>query len=83
MRLRFSRHAKDNMRLYGIAREEVRKAINSPDSISSEVKRQVVMKRFPGRFSGYPLKVVFARDNDNILVVTSYPLKSARWRERG
>ena len=60
MRLRFSRHAKNNMRLYGIAREEVRKAINSPDSISSEVKRQVV-----------------------ILVVTSYPLKSARWRERG
>ncbi len=82
MKLRLSRHAKNNMRLYGITQEHIRKAIESPDKSIVEGERQTVMKAFPKRFSGFPVKVVFVKDNGGILVVTAYPLRAKYWRKR-
>ncbi|MDP2168774.1 MAG: DUF4258 domain-containing protein [Thermodesulfovibrionales bacterium] len=73
--LKLSRHVRNNMRLYGIQMDEPLEAINSPDIIEAESDKIVVIKRFRGRFSGYPLKAVYKRQGDNTFAITVYPLK--------
>lgn len=63
------------MRLYGIQESEVRATLDSPDSLDIEGDRQVALKSVPGRFSGFPLKVVYTMEGGGMLVVTAYPLK--------
>lgn len=79
--MKLSRHAKNNMRLYGIAREEIEQTIRSPEHIGQEFGRQIALKSFEGRFSGLPLKVVFVWEKDEPLVITAYPLKKAYRRD--
>jgi len=38
------------------------------------------MKNFQEKFSGYPLKVVYERVENEIFIVTVYPLKKKMWR---
>ncbi len=72
--MRISRHARHNMRLYGIRREEVKVALQEPDRAGHEGERVVAYKVFPGRFGGQPLKVVYTVEDDNV-IITVYPLK--------
>ncbi len=57
--MKISRHARNNMRLYGINARELEEAIQSPDFSEKKGDRIFVYKLFPDRFSGFPLKVVF------------------------
>jgi hypothetical protein len=76
-----SRHARNNMRLYEIHMNELSNTINAPDVIETEGDKIVAIKRLPGKFSGYPLKVVYKkRKGDDIFVITAYPLKRKHWR---
>jgi hypothetical protein len=68
------------MRLYGIREADLLDAIQSPDLRSQERRRTVALKRFPHRFAGYPLKVVYREEEGEILIVTAYPFKKAYWR---
>ena len=70
--MRFSRHARNNMRLYKIAEQDIIKAIEEPDSTSREGGRLTAFKHFSKKFSGYSLKVVYERVKKDI---TAYPLK--------
>ncbi len=79
-KLRFSRHARNNMRLYGITEDDVIKTLNSPDSTNTENDRIVALKRFKDKFSGYPLKIVYVETSDEPTIVTAYPLKKKYWR---
>ena len=80
MTIRFSRHAKSRMRLYGVEKGDVELAIDRPDAAEKEGARTSVLKAFPGRFSEYPLKVVYEIRPEELLIVTVYPLKKRLWR---
>lgn len=69
------------MRLYGIKGEEIREVINYPEPRSQEEGRWIALKILPGRFGGLPLKVVYVTENDEIVVITAYPLKKVYWRK--
>jgi hypothetical protein len=72
--MRLSRHARNNMRLYVIADNDITEAIQSPDFSERKGDKITVLKKFSNRFSGYSLKVVY-EERDEIFVITAYPLK--------
>jgi hypothetical protein len=69
-----SRHVKNNMRLYGIVETDIIDALRMPNYTEEEGDRTIVIKKFPNRFSGFPLKVVYEEGYETY-VVTAYPLK--------
>jgi hypothetical protein len=75
-----SRHVKNNMKLYGIDEDDISAAIEKPDFTGEEGAKTTAVKKFAGRFSGYPLKVVYEESDRGIFVITAYPLKKKLWR---
>ena len=67
------------MRLYKIDELDVRNAIESAIMHKglAEGKSQTVNYELRKKYR-YPLKVVFVVQNDNIMVITAYPLKKER-----
>ena len=80
MRLRFSRHAKNNMRLYKIGEDDIEEVLDAPDYIYEEGGRKVFIKKVR-KFTD-PLKVVTAMKADESVVVTVYPFSKAYWRKK-
>jgi hypothetical protein len=78
-RIEFSRHARRRMSLYGITEETIRTIIKNKISESGAVdgKNEIVDKGMASQF-GYPIKVVFTCERNEIVVVTAYPLKRER-----
>jgi len=76
-----SRHARNNIRLYGIEIGEIDTAITSPDEFKREGIKHMALKQFPNRFSGFPLKVVYLKKGQEIFVITAYPLKGKSRRQ--
>jgi hypothetical protein len=74
--VKLSRHARNNMRLYGIKETEIQETINSPDREDTQEGRKVAYKTFPNRFSGLPLKVIFVIGKETV-IITAYPLKKS------
>jgi hypothetical protein len=70
--MRFSRHAKNKMRLYGIGRDEVL-AIISPANRAGEDRHGNL--RYIGKVRGLSICVVRARD-DLTTVITVYHLEA-------
>jgi len=54
--------------------------LESPDSSGQEGNKMAAVKKLPHRFSGYPLKAVYNEAEEDILIVTVYPLKKKHWR---
>ena len=48
VKIRLSRHVRNNMKLYGILEADVAEAIQKPDSRDEESGKTVVLKRFSG-----------------------------------
>ena len=69
-----SRHARNNMRLYRIRQRDLEAALQAPDRSEREGRYHVVYKTFPGRFRDKPLKVVYAVEEDTV-IITTYPLQ--------
>jgi hypothetical protein len=76
----FSRHARRRMQLYAIDEVDVVETIRSFQCEAEPGKNEVVNKDLSVKY-GYPLKVVFSREQDIVSVVTSYPLKRGRENE--
>ena len=82
MTVTVSRHARRRLKLYGIAIDDVRATIGSPDAVEVQDEGSLAAtKAFPGRYGGYPLKVVYVEGGAGIVVVTAYPLKKKAWRQ--
>lgn len=73
--LRITRHARNNIRLYGIQEADLEVVLEGPDSLTNERDRWIAVKTIPGRFYGFPLKVVYTVENDDVVVITTYPVK--------
>jgi hypothetical protein len=78
--MKISRHARNNMRLYNISERDIIGAVESPDVSNKEENRMVALKHFQDKFAGYPLKVVYEKVENEIFIVTVYPLKRKIWR---
>ncbi|MDA8213832.1 MAG: DUF4258 domain-containing protein [Nitrospiraceae bacterium] len=79
MKIDFSRHAKRRMQLYKIDENDVKITIEnvlSNEGITSG-KHEKVNQDLSEKY-GYPLKVVFLIEDEDIIVLTSYPLKKER-----
>lgn len=77
--MKISRHARNNLRLYKIGDADLISALASPDREAREGERRVAIKKFPGRWGGYPLKVVYQETGEGTLIITAYPLKKKHW----
>lgn len=66
------------MKLYAINIEDIFLTVTAPDYSEIEGENTIALKAFPGKYSGYPLKVVFLQSSEGITVVTAYPLKKKR-----
>ena len=69
MNVKFSRHAKRRMKLYGISEDIVKNLLEKED----EENRHIIIKDVPEFI--YPIKIVFENKMNHILVITVYPLK--------
>ncbi|WP_448384650.1 hypothetical protein [Desulfosoma sp.] len=67
------------MALYGISETTIRAIIESRErgDFSLEGKIEVIDYQMLSRH-GYPIKVVFTRDEDRLTVITAYPLRRGR-----
>jgi hypothetical protein len=78
--MRLSRHVRNNMRLYGISEDDIIKTLKKPDTLKAEGTRKVALRKFSGKFKGYPLKVVYGKEAGEPFIITAYPLKRKAWR---
>lgn len=78
--MKFSRHARNNMRLYNISERDISEILYLPDILDREGIKMIAIKKYQNRFSGYPLKVVYEKREDEIFIITAYPLKKKLWR---
>lgn len=70
MEIRFSRHAKRRTELYGIPQATI---INILKETELNLRTHELIRNIEG--FKYPLKIVVAVEDDEIKVITSYPLK--------
>ena len=77
--IEFSRHAKRRMALYEISESTVQAIIEGQEKNGwpSLGKYEVIDYQTVSRL-GYPIKVVFVREEDRITVITAYPLRRGR-----
>lgn len=78
--MKLSRHARNNIRLYKISKTDIIETIESPDLSDKEGSKLIALKKFPNKFSGFHLKVVYEKTGHEITIVTIYPLKKKQWR---
>ncbi len=79
MEIKFSRHAKRRMQRYKVEEDDVIMTLKSyvADKQLISGKQEVINKKMSGKY-GYPLKVIFSKENDKIVVITAYPLRKKR-----
>jgi hypothetical protein len=74
------KHARNNMRLYNISERDISETIDLPEIIDREGIKMITIKKIQNRFSGYPLKVVYEKRENELFIITTYPLKKKLWR---
>lgn len=72
--MKFSRHAKNNMRLYGISATDVELTIVDPDRRDQEGDSLIAYRQFFRKHENLPLKVVYVIEDEPV-IVTVYPLR--------
>jgi len=68
------------MRLYNISEGDISDTIDLPEISDREGIKTVAVKKIQDRFSGYPLKVVYEKREEELFIITTYPLKKKLWR---
>ena len=74
MKIRFSRHAKRRMKLYNISEYTVTEILKNAKVVSN--RKQEIVKNVQS--SELPIKIVFDVRDDNITIITVFPLKQRR-----
>jgi hypothetical protein len=81
VKLQFTRHARNRMRLYGITSEDMEEVYRAPLS-GPETKgtRTVLLGKPQARFADRLLKVIYIEEQGNHVVLSMYPSKRAHRR---
>jgi len=80
MKIKLSRHSKNNIRLYEITVAEIEECISNPLNSGTEGECLIAYKVFTGRFNNLPLKVVYVTEQRTYFIITAYPLRKSYWR---
>jgi hypothetical protein len=74
--VRFSRHARRRMQLYHIHEDDVKETINAAlNGRELTSSRLEIIDQKPSKKYSYPLRIVISIQPDEVLVITTYPLK--------
>ncbi len=78
MIIKFSRHSKRRIKLYSIKEEDVVSEIERFLLLSHNKngKIEFIGKRNPK--GSYPLKIIFEKYKNEVMVITAYPLKKGK-----
>ena len=71
MKIKFSRHSKQRMKLYSIPEQVVREIVEKKYDQNKD--NQVIIQQI--KELKYPLKVIAKTEKDTILIITAYPIK--------
>ena len=83
VKLRFTRHARNRMRLYGIAIEDVEEVYRDPlTGPETEGTRAILLEKPQPSFADRPLNVVYIEEKGSYLTVAVDPLKRIFGRPR-
>jgi len=75
--IKFSRHAKRRMKLYGISKEDVLNVLRNGRKETSEDGKRFFLHDINEKFK-YPIKVITAQSDKMLVIVSAYPLKKRR-----
>lgn len=67
--MKLSRHAKNNMRLCKITEKDILKIIESPDTTAREGDKLAPLKKFPPKYTQFPLKVVYKKSKGETTIL--------------
>jgi len=77
--IKFSRHVKRRLKLYDIGESDIIEVVELYLQTEGLKKgRYVVISEELAAKYGLPIKVVFVIEEDEVIVVTAYPLKGGR-----
>jgi hypothetical protein len=81
--VRFTRHAQKKFSVlavhgFVVSEEQVRQTVLSPDRVEDYETEQIAQKRISDT---HVLRVVYRRENDEILVITFYPGRRKRYED--
>ncbi len=71
MKIKFSRHSKQRMKLYSIPEHVVQEIIEKKYDQNKD--NQIIIQQI--KELKYPLKIIAKTENDTILIITAYPIK--------
>ena len=75
--IKFSRHAKRRMQLYGISKEDVLNVLRNGRKETSEDGKIFFRHDINKKFK-YPVKVITAQRDRTLVIISAYPLKKRR-----
>jgi len=78
--IKFSRHAKRRMKLYGISEENVLNVLRNGRRETSEDGKLIFLHDINENFK-YPVKVVTAHSDKGSVIITAYPFIKRRKNE--
>ncbi len=70
--IKFSRHSKRRMKLYGLSEKVILQTIEKGEQIIQNDKTVYILK---SKENKYPIKVVTIIDAEQLIIITAYPLK--------
>ncbi len=72
MKIKFSEHAKEQLRERKIARRLIIQTVNDPESKQKSFRKRLLLRR---SFGGKILEVVTVKELDHLVIVTEYFLE--------
>lgn len=78
--IKFSRHAKRRMKLYGISEKNVLNILRNGRRETSEDGKQIFLHDINEKFK-YPIKVVAAHSDKGFFIISTYPFIKRRKNE--
>jgi len=74
VKIEFSRHARQRLKLYGLSRNDILEilAIDKADQQPLNVKRELISNDYVEKY-GQPLLVAYIREIGGITVITNFP----------
>ena len=75
--IKFSKHAKRRMKLYGISEKDVLNVLKNGRKEIAEDRKIFFYHNIDGKFK-YPVKVITAQSDNVLVIVSAYPLKKRR-----
>ncbi len=76
--IKISRHAKNNMRLYKISKDELLSVIEQPQKFIRENDKFIAISHLKTKLQDRMIKVVYVIEKNTKIIITVYPLRKLK-----